>query len=154
MSTLPAVIYGARVLTDDVSGNPVPVSAAAPLPVSSSVAPPTPGTGTKATFVRGAKIPAATGTPERIAAVGTYVNSVTIVAQRAARVTNTSSVWIDAIATNDLQLIELTPGASASPGINGSAYSFNAPPGKVIDLGDIYVDAVTLGDGVTFLGLL
>ena len=137
-------------------GNSTNVSPATPLPITGSlvVTPPTPGASTKATFVRGILAPAATGTPEQLAATGTYVNSVTIIAQRAARVANTSSVWIDAIATNNTQLIELTPGAAASPGINGSAYSFNAPPGKVIDLGDIYVDAITLGDGVTFLGLL
>ncbi len=141
-------------MANDVAGVAQAITAANPLPIAGTITPPTPGTGTKATFVRGTKAPAATGTPEPIAAAGTYVSSVTIIAQRAARVANTSSVWIDATATNDAQLIELTPGAAASPGINGSAYSFNAPPGKVIDLGDLYVDAVTLGDGVTFLGLL
>lgn len=136
----------------DSSGNPI--TTANPLPTSATVAPPTPGPSTKATVVRGTKAPAATNTPEALAAAGTYVSQVVICGQRAARVANTSSVWIDGVAGNGLQLIELTPGAAASPGINGSSYTLTAPPGKVIDLGDIYVQSITLTDGVSWLGFL
>lgn len=120
-----------------------PVSAANPFAVTPVA--PVPSATTKATISRGLLAPAAIATPERLAAVGTYVQTVTIWAMRAARVANAGSVFIDAIGTNDLQLIELTPGAYIT---------FTAPPGKVIDLGDIYVDSVTLTDGVFFLGLV
>lgn len=137
----------------------VPVSADNPLPVSGTIVttpgppePVVPGPTTKATFVQGSKLPASAGTPERLAAVGTYVSSVTLIAQRLARVPNTGSVWIGSTSGNDTQLVELTPGSVGNP--NGSAYSFTAPPGRVIDLGDIYVDSVTTGDGVTYFGVL
>lgn len=136
------------------------VSAENPLPVSASVtvepAPPAPvvpsGT-TQAAFVQGSILPASAATPERLAAVGTYVSSVTIIGQRLARVANTSSVFLGSTPTNGEQLVELTPGG-AVPGVNGSSYSLTAPPGRVIDLGDIYVDIITVGDGVTYWGLL
>lgn len=132
-----------------------PVSASTPLPVTATVAPPTPGAATKATFVQGSKAPASAGTPEALAAAGTYVQQVVICGQRAARVANTGSVWIGSTSTNDAQLVELLAGVAApGPGINGSSYTITAPPGKVIDLGDIYVDSVTAGDGVTYLGVL
>lgn len=128
------------------------VSAANPIPTAPGAV--VPSVTTKATFVTGSKAPASAGTPEALAAAATYVQQVVICGQRAARVANTGSVWIGSSSVNDSQLIELTPGAAASPGINGSSYTLTAPPGKVIDLGDIYVDSVTVGDGVTWLGVL
>lgn len=106
----------------------------------------------KATFVRGFKAPASIGAPEALAASGTYVQKVTIFAIRASRTTNTSSVWVDAIATNNAQSIELLPGSAGNP--MGAFVSFEAPPGKVIDLADIYVDAATVTDGVFYLGMI
>lgn len=134
----------------DSSGNPVTPSN--PLPVTPGAV--TPSASTKATFVRGSKAPASASVPEALAAVGTYVWQVVICGQRGAQVANTSSVFIDSISTNAQQNIELTPGAAAAPGINGSSYTITAPPGKFIDLGDIYVDVITVGDGVTWLGVL
>lgn len=137
----------------------LPVSADNPLPIAGQITatpgppePVVPGAGTKATFVQGSKLPAAAGTPERLAAPGTYVSSVTLIAQRLARVPNTDPVWIGSTSANDTQLVQLTPGTEDFP--NGSAYSFTAPPGRVIDLGDIYVDIETAGDGVTYFGVL
>lgn len=124
------------------AADPRQVSATDPLPVT-VIAPAV--AANKATFVRGSKAPADIAVPERIAAVGTFVQSVLIIAQKAGRAGNAGSVFIDSIAGNDAQLVELVPGAQIP---------FTAPPGKVIDLGDIYVDAVTLGDGVTFLAVL
>ncbi len=147
-------------INNGVGERELPVSAENPLPVDVSVtvepappAPVVPGVGTKATFVTGSKLPASAATPERLAAPGTYVSSVTIIGQRLARVANASSVFIGSSSVNDSQLVELTPGGTV-PGVNGSAYSFTAPPGRVIDLGDIYVDVITVGDGVTYLGVL
>lgn len=112
---------------------------------TTTITPSTPGVATKAAFVRALKAPASVAVPEALAAAGTYVSTVTIWAQRAARVANTSSVFIDSVSANDTQLIELIP---------GSFITLTAPPNKYIDLGEIYVDSVTLGDGVFILGLL
>lgn len=137
----------------------LPVSADNPLPISGTIVatpgppePVVPGVGTKATFVQGSVLPVAAGTPERLAAPGTYVSSVTLFGQRLARVPNTDPVWFGSTSADDSQLVQLTPGTAEFP--NGSAYSFTAPPGRVIDLGDIYVDVETAGDGVTYLGVL
>lgn len=100
---------------------------------------------TKVTYVRGLKAPAAIATPEALAAVGTYVSTVTIWALRAGRAANVGSVFVDVVSTNDAQLVELVPGGSVT---------FTAPPGRVIDLADIFVDSATLTDGVFFLGML
>lgn len=127
---------------NDSNGNPQVVTAANPLPVQ-SVTPA--AAASKATFVRGYAAPTATGTPVHFAASGTYVSSVVITAVRTGRVANTATVWIDAISTNDAQAITLVPGAS---------FSITAPPGKVIDLGDLYVDSGTLTDGIFYLGVL
>ena len=136
-------------------GSPVAVTAALPLPVSLTTITPaaplsvtlatTPSAGSKSAFVRGIKAPAAIAVPEALAGAGTYVRAVTIYAGRAARVANAATVWIDAIATNDAQQVPLAV---------GGAITFTAPPGMVIDLGDLYVDAGTLTDGVYWLGLL
>jgi hypothetical protein len=117
------------------------VSDSNPFPVQLVV----PSTASAATFVRGSKIPAATGTPEALAAGGTLVQSVVIYAQRGARTGNTGSVFIDSASANDAQQIELMAGQS---------WQLTAPPGKTIDLSLLYVDAVTLGDGVFFFGVL
>lgn len=128
---------------DLVGKTPTQVSPTNPLPVVASI--PAPSPTNKATFVRGLSAPIDITIPVRVAPVGTYVQSVVIYAQRAGRVANAQSVFIDSVAANDGQLIELIP---------GSFISFTAPPGKTIDLGDIYVDAQTLTDGVFFLGVL
>jgi hypothetical protein len=123
------------------NGAITPVSPGNPVPVVPSIG----DSPTEITWVRGLKAPAATATPERLAADGTYVQTVTIIAMRAARVANTSAVYIDTATGNDNQLIELIPGAY---------FTLTAPLGKVIDLNDILVDSVTLTDGVYFLGML
>jgi len=115
--------------------NPVPVVTRAPAASSAN----------KATMVQGVKAPAATGTPEPLTAVETLVHSVRIKAARAGRVANTGSVWLGYTATNDAQLWELVP---------TEWISITAPPGKVLDLALIYVDSVTLTDGVIFQGEL
>ena len=122
-------------------GNQIPVDPNNPLPVSIATST---TTGTAATFVRGFKIPAATGTPEALAADGTYVTTVTIWGIKAARSNNTGTVYIDSTSTNDLQAV---PIASAS------YVTLTASPGKLIDLNDIYLDSTTSGDGVFYWGM-
>jgi hypothetical protein len=98
---------------------------------------------TAATFAEGTKAPAAIATPEALATTN-LVHSVIIRAGRTARVSNTGSVWIGTTSTNDSQLIELIPGA---------VLTISAPPGKYIDLATIYVDSVTLTDGVIYVAV-
>jgi len=120
------------------------VSATTPLPVQLT----TPATNTAAricAFVRGHKAPADVDVPEALAADNTFVSTVTIFAQRASRVANSSNVYVDATATNNLQAMEIAP---------GGAVTMTAPPGKVIDLNDLYVDSVTVTDGVFYIGML
>lgn len=119
------------------------VSASTPMPVRVVASSGT--VGTVAAFVRGNKAPAATGTPEALAADNTFVTTVTIFAQRASRVANAASVYLDATSTNDAQQIELAPGTSIT---------LTAPAGTVIDLNDLYVDSGTLTDGVFYIGML
>lgn len=119
----------------------VKTSPTSPLPVQI-----TPGTTTTAaTFVRGNKAPASTSVPEALASAGTYVRTVTIFAQRASRVANAASVYIDSTSGDGTQQIELVPGTSIT---------ITALDGKVIDLGSIYVDSTTVTDGVYYFGLL
>jgi hypothetical protein len=94
-----------------------------------------------ATIVRGLKVPAATNAPEPLAATSTLVARVTLIAMRAARTPNTSSVWIDTTTADNAQLIELFPGAE---------FTLIAPRGKAINLATIYLDVATLGDGLFF----
>lgn len=102
------------------------------------------GSATSSTLSEGTRAPADIATPEAIAASTTLVQSVIIRAGRTARVANTSSVWIGKTSTNDSQLIELIP---------GNTITLTAPPGENIDLNLIYVDSVTLTDGVVWMAL-
>lgn len=98
---------------------------------------------TAATFVEGVKAPASLAVPEALTTTN-LVHSVIIRAGRTARIGNTSSVWVGITATNDTQFIELLPGA---------VLTITAPPGKYLDLATIFVDAVTLTDGVVYVAL-
>jgi len=100
---------------------------------------------TKAVPVRGFATVATAGTSVNLAAVGTLVQTVTIYAQKAARGTNTGAVYVDTVGGASGPQIKLNPGAWIV---------FTAPPGEVIDLSNIYVDALNNGDGVLYVGLL
>ena len=93
------------------------------------------------TPVQGSKLPAATGTPEALATEQTLVRFLRIRAMRSGRVANTGSVYVGFSATNDAQLEELVP---------SEWLTLTPPAGEYLDLATIYVDAVTLGDGVIF----
>lgn len=137
------VVFADTVINYQATDGSIPrVTPDTPLPVTLGTTPA--GTSTKATLVSGYKIPAATATPEAVAAAGTYVQSVTIFAQRATQGTaNTSSLYVDWTSGNGTQLIEIPV---------GGFQVITAPPGKYLDLGDIYVDSVTAGDGVLYRG--
>lgn len=122
-------------------GQDVPVDPNNPLPVTIAAST---TTATPVTFVRGFKIPASTGTPEALAVDGTYVTTVTIWGIKAARSNNTGTVYLDSTSTNDAQAVPIG---------TGSYVTLTASPGKLIDLNDLYLDSVTSGDGVFYLGM-
>jgi len=111
------------------AGNPLPVS-----PVANSST-------TAATITQATKTVAASGTPERLAAVTTLCESVLLEGKKARGTVNTGNVYLGPASANDAQLLEITPGAQ---------YVMNAPAGKKIDLYELYADAVTNGDGITY----
>lgn len=116
----------------------VPVSPTNPLPVTGSFS--FGAASLAATIVEFYKAPAAIATPEPLMAASTLVATVTLYAQRAGRGNaNVGSVWWGWSGTNDSQYKELLP---------GDQIVISAPPGKLIDLNQLYIDAVTLTDGV------
>lgn len=122
----------------------IPVSPTNPLPVLATF---TPGAAsTVATVTEGHKAPAAIGTPEALAGVSTKVATVTLIAQRAGRgVANVGSVYWGWSAGNDTQVKELVP---------GDQIVISAPPGKLIDLANLYIDAATATDGVAWVAMV
>lgn len=88
---------------------------------------------TAATLAEGTKAVAASGTPERLVAVATLVESVTITALAG----NTNPVYVGFSAGDGTQTIPLP-------------YTLVAPAGKKIDLNAIFVDVTTNGEGVRY----
>lgn len=122
--------------------DPTPVSTTDPLPVAAVFAAAT----LEATVVEGYKAPAALAVPEPLAAVPTLVATVTLIAQRAGRGNaNAGSVFWGWTVANDTQLKELVP---------GDQIIISAPPGKLIDLNKLYIDATVLTDGVAWVSQL
>jgi len=85
------------------------------------------------------KTVAAVGTPEALAAVGTYFQYASIFGKKAARTDNAGVVYLGTTSANDTQGIAI--------GV-GSLLSIEAPPKQKYDLGTFYLDVVTAGDGV------
>jgi hypothetical protein len=85
------------------------------------------------------KTVAATGTPEVLAADGTFFTSATIIAKKAARTANTGTVYLGLSSTNDAQPRPLEPGEEVV---------IKAPTNQKYDLNDLYLDVTTNGDGV------
>ena len=88
------------------------------------------------------KTVAAIGTPEALAADGTYFRTATILGKKAARTDNVGNVYIGIGATNDTQPYEIGPGEEKT---------LNAPPGEKYDLNDWYCDVLNVGDGVIII---
>jgi hypothetical protein len=87
-------------------------------------------------FATAVKTVASTGTPEALAAAGTLCSSVLIVPKRG----NTTAVYIGSSATNDAQHVL----------VGATGVLLTAPHGTRIDLGSIYVDVATNGEGVAY----
>ena len=88
------------------------------------------------------KTVAAIATPEALAADGTFFQTATIIAKKAARTANTGIVYLGIGATNDTQALPLNP---------GDVYEVNAPVGQKYDLNDFYLDVATAADGVVII---
>lgn len=88
------------------------------------------------------KTVAATGTPEPLAANGTFFKTALIIARKAARVVNTGKVWLGVTAPDGSQPIGMA---------SDSERTINAPEGQRYDLNDFYLDVETAGDGVVVI---
>ncbi|MBX7157232.1 MAG: hypothetical protein K1X66_02430 [Verrucomicrobiae bacterium] len=96
---------------------------------------------TKCLFTSGTKTIAMPGTPEPLSGISFLVQSVEIQAQFF-KVANANNVYIGI--NGDVKRI-VEPGDS---------YTLEAPPGKKIDLNDIYLDVDNGSDGVFYLAIL
>jgi hypothetical protein len=88
------------------------------------------------------KTVAASGTPESIAADGTFFRHATVFAKKAARTVNTGVIYVGTTSVNDAQPYDLEP---------GDVWTIDAPAGGKLDLNDFYVDVATNGDGVVVI---
>lgn len=94
--------------------------------------------------VFGQKIPAALVTPVALSATPLLVTNVIITAIRG-RTPNSGIVYLGSSSTDDTQLFPLAIGQSIQ---------LFADETGLIDLSQIFIDAVTLGDGVQFLAVV
>lgn len=85
------------------------------------------------------KTVSATGTPEALAADGTFFQTATLIGKKVARTNNTGTVYLGIGVTNDTQALEILP---------GEVVQITAPPGQKYDLNDWYLDVATAADGV------
>lgn len=99
---------------------------------------------TAATLTQGVKTVSATGTPEALVASATLVEKVIITATKGFNSANTTAVFVGRSGTNDQNYIRLMP---------WDALVLDAPPGKKIDLNQIYIDVTTNGDGVAYFAI-
>lgn len=126
----------------DSIGNLLPVHLSASGAVSTS--PAASASTTAATVTQGTKTVAASGTPERLAATTTLVESVILEGKNARGTNNTGSVWVGPQSADGAQLLEIAPGESIE---------LKAPDGKKIDINLIYIDVATNADGITYTAI-
>lgn len=88
------------------------------------------------------KTVAAAGTPEPLAAGGTYFRVATVAAKKAARTDNVGNVYLGVGAANDSQPLKLLP---------AEEIEIKSPDGQRYDLNDFYLDVETAGDGVVVI---
>lgn len=99
---------------------------------------------TAMTAAQGVKAVAAAGTPVKLVATTTLVDSVTIQAQKNVTTANTGNIYVGFSSTGGQNYIVLAPGQSTS---------IQAPAGKKVDLSLIYIDAATNADAVAYTSL-
>lgn len=81
------------------------------------------------------------GTPVRLVASSTLVDSVEIFAMKNVTTANTGNIYVGFNSTGGQNFRVLTP---------GSSLSMKAPPGKKLDLTLIWIDAATSADAVVY----
>jgi hypothetical protein len=96
---------------------------------------------TAATATQGVKAVGSAGTPERLVASSTLVESVEIFARKGKTTANTGNIYVgfSSSAASNTRVLE-----------PGETWQLTAPAGKKIDLNLIYVDAATTADAVTY----
>lgn len=101
-----------------------------------------PNSGTlAATFSQGTKAVATAGTPVRLVASVTLVESVEIHARKNTTTANTGAIYLG---------FSSTGGSNYRVLLAGETFSITAPAGKKLDLHLIYLDAATSADAVTY----
>jgi hypothetical protein len=97
------------------------------------------------TPIDGIKTVAATGTPEALVSTPRTVQSVELVPQKAQGTANTGTVYIGWQSGNGLQYRPIAP--------TDQPFAITAPFGSKLDLSQIYIDAATAGDGVSYVAI-
>lgn len=82
------------------------------------------------------------GTPEALAADGTFFRKAILIGKKAGRTNNGGVVYLGIGPANETQALEITPGA---------VWSISAPAGEKYDLNDWYLDVENNGDGVVVI---
>lgn len=82
------------------------------------------------------------GTPEALAADGTFFRTATLIGLKAARTANVGNVFLGIGSANDTQPILISP---------DETIIIIAPPGEKYDLNDFDLDVLNAGDGVAVL---
>lgn len=88
------------------------------------------------------KTVAASGTPEALAAAGSFFSRAILIGKKAARTNNTGIVYLGIGSTNDTQAWEIAAGA---------VLTLEAPMGQRWDLNDWCLDVATNGDGLVII---
>ena len=88
------------------------------------------------------KTVAATGTPEALAAKGTFFRDATLIGVKAARTNNAGVVYLGISTTDNTQFFDIQP---------GEMVGIQALPGEKYDLNDWYLDVLNAGDGVAII---
>lgn len=96
------------------------------------------------TLIQGRKAVTAAGTPEKIVATNTYVESVEFFARKANGTANTGNIYIGTSSSAASNMRVLTAGES---------WSIVATKEKKINLFDFYVDSATNDDAVVYTAI-
>ena len=95
-------------------------------------------------LLEGAKLVASAGTPVPVSATPVLLETVELFGQKARGTNNTGLVYVGANPAVNTQLRPLSAGGSLV---------LVAPVGRKLDLSQLFIDAVTNGDGVTYLAI-
>jgi hypothetical protein len=102
---------------------------------------------TYATITSSSKTNQTPGTAQRLVSERglSVAHQFQLVAYRPSRAENTGIIWLGVASGSGLQFVPLNP---------RQALLITAPPGKVLDLYDLWIDGSVSDDGVVWLGLV